>query len=105
MSLPLGEDATKDDVWGLEPREVQGQETPMLGWRSRTYGHWEPSTWLIADHGPGEVVWGLGEPVTSTAEGVRIGELTLRLERTLRGAVLRVSGPGLREVVLRAQHD
>ncbi|MBG6066715.1 heparinase II/III domain-containing protein [Micromonospora ureilytica] len=58
-TLVAGE--SKLHLFGLDGHEaVRGRSAPFAGWHSRTYGRWEPATWITAESRDDTVVWGLG---------------------------------------------
>jgi hypothetical protein len=66
-SLVAGECAV--DMFGLDGyTAVRGQAAPFAGWHGRTYGHWEPATWITVESGADSTVWGLGTVPGSRAE-------------------------------------
>jgi hypothetical protein len=91
MTVPLHPDVTvRDDLlvagdsevklFGLPERStVRGQSTPFAGWHSRTYGSWEPATWISSHSRSDTEVWGLGELPESQAPGTVDG---LRFDAT-----------------------
>ncbi|MFC0003686.1 heparinase II/III domain-containing protein [Micromonospora siamensis] len=66
-TMTVGE--SKVGLFGLAGHStVRGRSTPFAGWYSRTYGRWEPATWITAESRAATTVWGLG-----TAPGLRGG--------------------------------
>nr|WP_230416674.1 heparinase II/III family protein [Micromonospora tarapacensis] len=39
---------------------TRGRAAPFAGWHSRTYGRWEPTTWITVESRADTAVWGLG---------------------------------------------
>ncbi|MEV1328685.1 heparinase II/III family protein [Micromonospora costi] len=72
MTIPLHPDAalkngtlvaggSKVDLFGLDGSDVvRGRSAPFAGWHSRTYGRWEPATWITVESRGDSLVWGLG---------------------------------------------
>ncbi|MFF0152243.1 heparinase II/III family protein [Micromonospora sp. NPDC005203] len=72
LTVPLHPDVVVDDdtlilggtklgLFGLDGHQaVRGRSTPFAGWHSRTYGRWEPATWLAAQSRGDTALWGLG---------------------------------------------
>ncbi|MEV4711101.1 heparinase II/III family protein [Micromonospora sp. NPDC049374] len=53
-------------LFGLDVRTAKkGELKPFAGWHSRTYGHWEPATWLSEDSRT-LGAWGVGEAPPGT---------------------------------------
>lgn len=91
MTLPLGKNAG-DLVFGAEGGvPYSGQERPLMGWHSDTYGEWHPSPWirLRAGHS-GLPVWGCGSvrDIRQVDDGVVIDGLRLCFEWSDAGASL-----------------
>jgi hypothetical protein len=73
MTVPLHPDVDLKDghavvggcavpLVGLDPRAaVRGRVEPFAGWHSRTYGQWEPATWLAVRRDR-PAPWGFGTP-------------------------------------------
>ncbi|MEU4398938.1 heparinase II/III domain-containing protein [Micromonospora orduensis] len=52
---------SKLHLFGLDGHQaVRGRSTPFAGWHSRTYGRWEPATWITAQSRADTAVWGFG---------------------------------------------
>lgn len=80
MTIPLHPDVTVDgnvlvtgaskvELVGLDSHTVvRGQAAPFAGWHSRTYGHWEPASWIITESHAATAVWGLGALPAPSAE-------------------------------------
>ncbi|MEV6692356.1 heparinase II/III family protein [Micromonospora sp. NPDC051196] len=72
LTIPLHPDVTIDgntlvtggskvDLLGLPGHTVaRGRSTPFAGWHSRTYGSWEPATWITVEDQADTAVWALG---------------------------------------------
>lgn len=121
LTLPLHPDVRDDglrlklpDGPALEldlptaPSRVRGQDQPYAGWWSHTYGSAVPTTWLqMTGQTGGAVTWGVREIGARSPErlpdGVRLGELELRLSYTRDAAVLTVSRRAATEQVLWAR--
>jgi hypothetical protein len=91
LTVPLHPASSPADVFGLDQADaVAGSGQPFAGWFSRTYGHWEPATWLLTDRAP--KVWGVGtEPQWSEAGAVAIDGLVLEADWTASAGSLHVT--------------
>ncbi|MET0419790.1 MAG: hypothetical protein ABW022_27550, partial [Actinoplanes sp.] len=71
-------DGTKLGLFGLDGHEaLRGRSTPFAGWHSRTYGRWEPATWITSESRADTAVWGLGaipgsQPDPNDLDGLRL---------------------------------
>ncbi|MFF0467966.1 heparinase II/III family protein [Micromonospora zamorensis] len=68
---------SKFGLVGLDGYEaVRGRSAPFAGWHSRTYGRWEPATWITVESRADTAVWGLGtipgpQPRPNALDGFR----------------------------------
>ncbi|MGW3808648.1 heparinase II/III domain-containing protein [Micromonospora sp. NPDC005113] len=89
-SLVAGECAV--DMFGLDGyTAVRGQPAPFAGWYGRTYGHWEPATWITVESGADTGVWGLGKVPGSRAEPTALDGLRFEVNWDRAGACLVVT--------------
>ncbi|WP_410812007.1 heparinase II/III family protein [Micromonospora sp. 067-2] len=90
LTIPLHPDVTVENdtlvvgdsklgLFGLDGSEpVRGRAAPFAGWHSRTYGRWEPATWITWESPADTVVWGLGtvpgsRPEPNVLDGLGFG--------------------------------
>ena len=95
IAIPPDSDGTT--ILSAHPlRSVIGQEDPMIGWYSPTYGQWEPAPWLVGTVPAGAPSWwqvGEPTPITLTSTTVTVGDVTLRTSFTGYGASVAVAAP------------
>ena len=81
-------------TFGLgDAEQYVGQQTPFLGWSSRTYGQREPSAWLAMTRKTCASAWGLGAvpDVTPSDNAFDVGGLRLNTVWQGSGAALEIT--------------
>ncbi|MFF4878503.1 heparinase II/III family protein [Micromonospora sp. NPDC000668] len=103
LTIPLHPDVTVESdtlisgesklgVFGLDGYQpVRGRSAPFAGWHSRTYGRWEPATWITAESRVDTVVWGLGTVPGSRPEPNALDGLHFEVTWSAAGATLTVT--------------
>ncbi|MBY8874831.1 heparinase II/III-family protein [Micromonospora sp. PLK6-60] len=83
---------SKLDLFGLDGHStVRGRSTPFGGWHSRTYGRWEPATWITVENRADTMVWGLGRVARSQSEAGVLDGLRLAVTWSPAAATLDVT--------------